>query len=207
MNETSTKSMDEELPPTAQEVASVYEGASDDRVNEGAPSRGDAEPSGTATQPDSSAPSGTAALPDNAASSGTAPLPDNAAPSGTAPLPDNAAPSSTAPASGAPSRPSPNNEALQPGALPLPGMNNLRLRMKVWTDPSTSKRYLMPMGFMRDIVNGQPISDVMYAYAMSDDDTKLVVLSAAEWNSLSFFYFREDGYAPRATPRAMDTLP
>jgi hypothetical protein len=91
--------------------------------------------------------------------------------------------------------------------MPPHPQNNLRLRMKVWTDPSTLKRYLMPTGFMRDLMNGLPVTDVMYSYAMSDDETKLVLLTAAEWNSLPFFYFREDGYAPRATARAPDRLP
>jgi hypothetical protein len=84
---------------------------------------------------------------------------------------------------------------------------NLRLRMKVWTDPKTFKRYLMPTAFMRDVVNGQPVTDAMYAYAMSDSDTRLVTLTAAQWNALPFFYFREDGYAPRATARAVDSVP
>lgn len=74
---------------------------------------------------------------------------------------------------------------------------DLRLRMKVWTDPATARRYLMPAAFMRDVLMGQPVSDVMRAYAMSDEDTKLITLTAAEWNALPFFFFREDGPAPR----------
>ena len=84
---------------------------------------------------------------------------------------------------------------------------SLRLRMKIWTDPTTSKRYLMPSAFMRDVVNGQPVSDVMYAYAMRDDSTKLITLTAAEWNALPFFFFQEDGAAPRATSRPVDGVP
>ena len=83
---------------------------------------------------------------------------------------------------------------------------SLRLRMKVWTDPTTAKRYLMPTAFMRDVVNGHPISDIMYAYAMSDDDTKRVTLTAAEWNALPFFYFQEDGPAPRSATRPVDDV-
>ena len=79
--------------------------------------------------------------------------------------------------------------------------------MKVWTDPGTRKRYLMPMAFMRDLMNGQPVTDVMYAYAMSDDGNKIVTLTAGEWNALPFFYFQEDGHAPRAATRPMDTVP
>lgn len=84
---------------------------------------------------------------------------------------------------------------------PPPQTPSLRLRMKVWTDPRTRKRYLMPVGFFRDVLRGQPRTDVMYAHAMSDDDTKVVTLTAAEWNALPFFYFREDGWSPRATER------
>ena len=83
-------------------------------------------------------------------------------------------------------------------------VESVRLRMKIWTDHATGKRYLMPSAFMRDIVNGQPMTDVMYAYAMRDDDTKLVTMTASEWNTLPFFYFQEDGPAPRATTRPVD---
>ena len=95
----------------------------------------------------------------------------------------------------------------EPAAAPIEEpAESLRLRMKIWTDHRTSKRYLMPSAFMRDIVNGQPVTDVMYAYAMCDDDTKLVTLTAGEWNLLPFFYFQEDGPAPRATSRPADVL-
>ena len=82
----------------------------------------------------------------------------------------------------------------------------MRVRVKVWTDPSTSKRYLMPVAVMRDVTNGRPVTDVMHAYAMRDDDTKLVALTVAEWNALDFYYFHEDGPAPRATARLVDEL-
>ena len=87
-----------------------------------------------------------------------------------------------------------------------PPAAGLRLRMKVWTDPTTAKRYLMPSAFMRDVVNGQPVSNVMYAYAMSDDSTKIVTLTAIEWNTLPFSYFQEDGPAPRAASRPVDDV-
>ena len=96
---------------------------------------------------------------------------------------------------------------VEPTAAPIEQHTaNLRLRIKVWTDPTTTKRYLMPSAFMRNVLNGQPISDVMYAYAMRDDDTKLVTLTAGEWNALPFFYFQEDGPAPRATTRPVDVI-
>src|SRR4029077_17453521 len=82
--------------------------------------------------------------------------------------------------------------SIRPASFPRPHenlQNNLRLRMKVWTDPRTFKRYLVPLGFMRDLVNGQPVTNVMYSYALSDNETKIVTLTALEWNSLPFFYF------------------
>lgn len=88
-------------------------------------------------------------------------------------------------------------------AAPLAG---LRLRLKVWSDRATGKRYLMPTAYMRDVVRGQPISDVMHAYAMSEEDTKLVTLTAREWNALPFFHFQEDGPAPRASVRPVDVV-
>jgi hypothetical protein len=95
----------------------------------------------------------------------------------------------------------------EPVAAPIEEpVESLRLRMKVWTDHQTAKRYLMPSAFMRDVVNGQPMTDVMYAYAMRDDDTKLVTLTANEWNALPFFYVQEDGPAPRATTRPVDEV-
>jgi len=72
----------------------------------------------------------------------------------------------------------------------------LRLRMKVWTDPSTFKRYLMPSAFMRDVVNGQPVTDVMYAYAIGADEVQRVTLTAGEWQALPFSYFQEEAPAP-----------
>lgn len=97
----------------------------------------------------------------------------------------------------------PSETANEAPDVPFDG---LRLRMKVWTDRATGKRYLMPSAFMRDVVRGQPVTDVMYAYAMSDDDTKVVTLTAHEWNALPFFYFKEDGSAPRATARPIDVV-
>lgn len=105
--------------------------------------------------------------------------------------------------------PVPEEAAQEPTAQdPIePQITGLRLRMKVWTDPATAKRYLMPSGFMRDVVNGHPVSDIMYAYAMSDEHTKIVTLTALEWNALPFFYFEEDGAAPRASARRPDAVP
>lgn len=101
----------------------------------------------------------------------------------------------------APSSEAPRQET---AATPPDG---LRLRMKVWTDRETSKRYLVPTAMFRDIMKGVPISDRMYAYAMRDDDTKMIALTAAEWNVLPFHYFKEDGAAPRASARPPDVAP
>lgn len=121
------------------------------------------------------------------------------------------APSETiASSSAAPDPAPPAVEISEPGPIPssvgAPTIEGLRLRMKVWTDPVTSRRYLMPTAFMRDIVNGRPVTDVMYAYAMRDDETKLITLRASEWNTLPFYYFEEDGPAPRATERRPDVI-
>ncbi len=78
----------------------------------------------------------------------------------------------------------------------------LRLRMKIWTDPQSGQRYLMATAYM--VPNGRPISDAMRGYAMRDDDTKLVDLTIDEWNALPFYYFAEDGEAPRKIERSLD---
>ena len=83
----------------------------------------------------------------------------------------------------------------------------LRLRMKVWTDAKTGQRYLMPSAIFRDVVKGRPISDAMYAYGMRDEDTRLIQLTCAEWNALPYYYFREDGSAPRASTVPPTAIP
>ena len=83
-----------------------------------------------------------------------------------------------------------------------PPREGLRLRMKIWSDPTTHKRYLMPSAVMPD-----PRFGTMHAYAMSDEDTKIVKMTPAEWNALPFFYFQEDGPAPRASARPVDKIP
>jgi hypothetical protein len=79
---------------------------------------------------------------------------------------------------------------------------DLRLRMKIWTDPDTAKRYLMAAAFMLKA----PVTDRMRAYAMRDDDTKIVVMTEREWNELPYYYFKEDGPAPRAIARPLDVV-
>lgn len=79
----------------------------------------------------------------------------------------------------------------------------LRLRMKVWTDPKTRKRYLMATGIMSE---ADAPRGILTAYAMSDEDTKIIKLTPPEWNALPFFFFQEDGPAPRATARPVDVI-
>jgi len=97
----------------------------------------------------------------------------------------------------APAAPAPTEDATPVEVAP----QGLRLRMKVWTDRRTGKRYLMPSAVISD-----PRTGMMSAYAMSDEDTKVVKLSPPEWNSLPFFYFQEDGPAPRASARPPDAI-
>ena len=87
-----------------------------------------------------------------------------------------------------------------PSAVVQPA-EGLRLRMKVWTDRVTGKRYLMPSAVMSD-----PRTGFMTAYAMSDAETKMIRLTPPEWNALPFFYFKEDGPAPRASARPPDGI-
>jgi len=78
---------------------------------------------------------------------------------------------------------------------------SMRLRMKVWTDTTTGKRYLMPVALMRNLH-----SNVMAAHAMTDEDTKLIKLTGEEWDALPYFYFKEDGDAPRASAVVPDIV-
>jgi hypothetical protein len=66
----------------------------------------------------------------------------------------------------------------------------LRVRVKVWTDPTTKKRYLVPKADL-DMKRGRVI-----AHAVADEGTKTITLTAVEWQTLPFYYFQEDGLAP-----------
>jgi hypothetical protein len=155
---------------------------------------------------ESSTPHGTSALANSSVPSGTALLDNDLVPSENNILSQGAAlPQETALQE--PPHQGTFQETLPQGAhqpvLSTPPytipQHGLRLRMKVWTDPRTRKRYLLPVAFMRDLVRGQPVTDVMYSYAVADGETKTILLTAHEWNSLPFFYFQEDGHAPRGT--------
>jgi len=64
----------------------------------------------------------------------------------------------------------------------------LRAKMKVYTD-ETGARFLVALG----LVHPHHIQ----AFIMSDEKTVGKMFSHAEWNALPFFYFKEDGEAPR----------
>jgi len=78
----------------------------------------------------------------------------------------------------------------------------MRLRMKVWTDPDTDVRYLCPAAFMKR--GHEPF--MMSAYAMNDEDTKVIELTMEEWDSLPFFYFKEDGECTDRPKRNFDIV-
>ena len=72
-------------------------------------------------------------------------------------------------------------------------MSNLRVRVKVWTNPKNDKLYMVSNAFGQ--ARGPDI--VMTAYAMRDDETLMVEFTVDEWNALTYKYFLEDGDAPR----------
>lgn len=88
-----------------------------------------------------------------------------------------------------------------PTPAPVPERVGLRLRLKVWVDPATRQRFLMPTAIIAD-----PARGLMTAYAMSDVDTRVIQMTVEQWNQLPFYYFQEDGEAPRATKRPVDVI-
>jgi len=74
-------------------------------------------------------------------------------------------------------------------------MGDLRLRMKVWTNPDNGELYLVAVGYY------SAKTDLMSAYAMQDKETKQIELTPEEWNALPYKYFSEDGDAPRPTKK------
>jgi hypothetical protein len=82
--------------------------------------------------------------------------------------------------------PAPESEA--PKAPEVPG---LRTHVKVWTDSVTGQRFITPCAVLT-------ATGLMVATAISESGAvRNVTLTAAEWNSLPFFFFKEDGEAPR----------
>jgi hypothetical protein len=221
MNEPMNEPMHEPMnaiPQTAHEVARAYEAATDEAAT--ADDVATSEVVSTDVAPSNAVPN--AEVTTSAAAPATAEVTTSAAAPATAEVTTSAAAPATAEVTTSETTPDDDAatseavrayEATWRGVAPETNSGHvkslsegLRLRMKIWTDRATSKRYLMPSAFMRDVVNGQPVSEVMYTYAMRDDDTKLVTLTAREWNALPFFYFREDGPAPRATTRPVDVV-
>lgn len=66
----------------------------------------------------------------------------------------------------------------------------LRLRMKVWT-ASDGTQFLCPVAFALG-------KGFLSAYIMRDDKTDIITMTDAQWNSLPFYYFQQDGEAKLA---------
>lgn len=74
----------------------------------------------------------------------------------------------------------------------------MRLRVKVWTDPESGKRFLAAGGVFA------PAKDQVLFFAMSDEETKHVKVDSQSWNDLPYFWFEEDGESekpPEKWPR------
>lgn len=78
-----------------------------------------------------------------------------------------------------------------PSDSPDNTVSSLRLRMKIWVHPETQKRFMVAAGYL------ELKSERMIAYAMSDEQTYPLKLTIDEWNALPYFFFREDGPAPK----------
>ena len=94
-------------------------------------------------------------------------------------------------------KPLPSAPPAAPPAAIAPSVG-MRLRMKIWTDPSTQKRYLVPTALVPKPRENPKGLLTVYAVSDEDEDTKTLKLTRLEWNALPFFYFQEDGPAPRA---------
>lgn len=75
-----------------------------------------------------------------------------------------------------------------------------KLRVSVKVFVRDGKRYLCAMGAYN------PATDRVHAFAMSEEGTVQVALTDTEWNALPFFWFVEDGPAPKPEHRKV-TLP
>ena len=126
------------------------------------------------------------------ASAGPATSAEQAAPIETPPSSETPASGETPAASVEQAATPPEQPAAPIGETPTKG---LRLRMKIWTDVRTAKRYLVSSAFMRDVVNGHPVSDVMYAYAIGEGEILNITMRANEWQGLPFAFFQEEGPA------------
>jgi hypothetical protein len=69
----------------------------------------------------------------------------------------------------------------------------LHLRMKIWTDPKTQKRYLAAQA-TEDKKTG-----LFTAWVQADMEApRKVVLTGAQWSALPLSYFKEEGAAEHA---------
>lgn len=76
----------------------------------------------------------------------------------------------------------------------------MRLRAKVFTDEASGHRYLVSIAIFN------PQGDVVHVYFMSDEATSFTTMKVDAYNALPFFYFKEDGPAPRPEMRVADAL-
>lgn len=67
----------------------------------------------------------------------------------------------------------------------------IRLKLKVYTDPYTKKRYVAAAGML------DPATGVIHAVLLSDDDTRPTKMLVSEWNDLPYFYFVEGAPAEK----------
>jgi hypothetical protein len=78
------------------------------------------------------------------------------------------------------------------GSIALPH-RPLRLRCKVYQ--AEGYRYIVAQGILR--------GGMMHAFAMNDSQTIEIKMTIDEWNALPWYWFQEDGEAPRR----METWP
>lgn len=76
----------------------------------------------------------------------------------------------------------------------------MRLRMKVFTDETTGNRYLVSMAI------ANLAEETVHVYFMSDEETIFRSLSIDDYNALPYFFFKEDGPAPKPVMRVADEL-
>lgn len=76
----------------------------------------------------------------------------------------------------------------------------MRLRMKVFADASTGKKYVVSIALL------DPKTETVRAYLMSDEETRFVALSIDDYNAIPYSFFDEDGPAPPASARFPEPL-
>lgn len=76
----------------------------------------------------------------------------------------------------------------------------LRLRAKVFTNAATGQRYLVSMAMFN------PERESVHVYFMSDEETLFMAMTVDDYNALPYFYFKEDGEAPRPPMRVADAI-